>query len=70
MEAAGFLQSFGTSLPTYTMAHLRRPYLQNTAASRTVIQATGSNFGLGTGDEEQSSYSFSHSLQTNTKTVA
>jgi len=70
MEAAGFLQSLVTILPNYTMAHLRRQYLQNTAAFRTVIQATGSNFDLGTGNEEHPFSSFSHSLQTSTEIVA
>jgi len=60
MEAAGFLQILVTVLPNYTMAHIRRPYFQNTAAFRTVTQATGSNFGLGTGTEKPSFYSFSH----------
>jgi len=70
MEAAGFHHIPVTILPNYTMAHLRIPYFQNTADFKTVIQATGSNFGLGTGNEEHPFYSFSHSLQTSTEIVA
>lgn len=70
MEAAGFYQILVTILPNYTMAHLRIPYFQNTAAFRTVIQVTGSNIGLGTGNGEHPFYSFSHSLKTSTEIVA